>query len=102
MNTSTVFESRPGRFAGRARRAHLRADVRPRFEHRRSVHRPSAPEARRLDDRDRARTRISHRDGIVKGSLRARLFVGALVWMTAVFVAVTALLLKITRNPPDF
>jgi signal transduction histidine kinase len=37
----------------------------------------------------------------VKGSLRARLFVGALVWMTAVFVAVTALLLKITRNHPE-
>jgi signal transduction histidine kinase len=38
----------------------------------------------------------------VKGSLRARLFVGALVWMTAVFIAVTALLLKITRNHPEF
>jgi signal transduction histidine kinase len=37
----------------------------------------------------------------VKGSLRARLFVGALVWMIAVFVAVTALLLKITRNHPE-
>ena len=37
----------------------------------------------------------------MKGSLRARLFVGALVWMTAVFVAVTALLLKITRNHPE-
>lgn len=38
----------------------------------------------------------------MKGSLRARLFVGALVWMTTVFVAVTALLLKITRNHPEF
>jgi len=38
----------------------------------------------------------------VKGSLRARLFVGALVWMTAVFVAVTALLLKVARNHPEF
>ena len=37
----------------------------------------------------------------MKGSLRTRLFVGALVWMTAVFVAVTALLLKITRNHPE-
>jgi signal transduction histidine kinase len=37
----------------------------------------------------------------VKGSLRARLFVGALVWMTAVFVAVTALLIKIGRNHPE-
>ncbi len=37
----------------------------------------------------------------MKGSLRARLFVGALVWMTAVFVVVTALLLKITRNHPE-
>lgn len=37
----------------------------------------------------------------MKGSLRARLFVGALVWMTAVFVAVTALLLRITRNHPE-
>lgn len=38
----------------------------------------------------------------MKGSLRTRLFVGALVWMTAVFVAVTALLIKITRNHPEF
>jgi signal transduction histidine kinase len=38
----------------------------------------------------------------VKGSLRARLFVGALVWMTAVFVVVTALLTKISRNHPEF
>ncbi len=38
----------------------------------------------------------------MKGSLRARLFVGAIVWMTAVFVAVTALLLKLTRNHPEF
>ena len=37
----------------------------------------------------------------MKGSLRARLFVGALVWMTAVFVAVTALLLRLTRNHPE-
>ena len=37
----------------------------------------------------------------MKGSLRARLFVGALVWMTAVFVSVTALLLKIARNHPE-
>jgi len=37
----------------------------------------------------------------VKGSLRARLFVGAFVWMTAVFVTVTALLLKLTRNHPE-
>jgi len=37
----------------------------------------------------------------VKGSLRARLFVGVLVWMTAVFAAVTALLLEIARNHPE-
>jgi signal transduction histidine kinase len=37
----------------------------------------------------------------VKGSLRTRLFVGALVWMTAVFVTVTALLLKLARNHPE-
>ncbi|MFL6236981.1 MAG: sensor histidine kinase [Thermoanaerobaculia bacterium] len=37
----------------------------------------------------------------MKGSLRARLFAGALVWMTAVFVVVTALLLKLTRNHPE-
>jgi signal transduction histidine kinase len=37
----------------------------------------------------------------VKGSLRARLFVGAFVWMTAVFVTVTALLLRLTRNHPE-
>ncbi len=38
----------------------------------------------------------------MKGSLRTRLFVGALIWMTAVFVAITALLLKVTRNHPEF
>ena len=38
----------------------------------------------------------------MKGSLRARLFVGAIVWMTAVFVVVTALLLKIGRSHPEF
>jgi len=38
----------------------------------------------------------------VKGSLRTRLFVGAVVWMTAVFAAVTALLIKITRNHPEY
>ena len=37
----------------------------------------------------------------MKGSLRARLFVGAFVWMTAVFVTVTALLLKLIRNHPE-
>jgi signal transduction histidine kinase len=37
----------------------------------------------------------------VKGSLRARLFAGAIVWMTAVFVVVTALLLKLGRNHPE-
>lgn len=37
----------------------------------------------------------------MKGSLRARLFVGALVWMIAVFVTVTALLLKVARNHPE-
>jgi signal transduction histidine kinase len=37
----------------------------------------------------------------VKGSLRARLFAGALVWMIAVLVVVIALLVKVTRNHPE-
>jgi len=37
----------------------------------------------------------------VKGSLRTRLFVGALVWMAAVLVAVIALVVKLTRNHPE-
>ncbi|HUP60677.1 MAG TPA: hypothetical protein VNA69_09695 [Thermoanaerobaculia bacterium] len=37
----------------------------------------------------------------MKGSLRTRLFVGALVWMTAVLVAVIALVLRLTRNHPE-
>jgi signal transduction histidine kinase len=37
----------------------------------------------------------------VKGSLRARLIAGALVWMTAVLVAVIALVVKLTRNHPE-
>jgi signal transduction histidine kinase len=36
----------------------------------------------------------------VKGSLRTRLFVGSLVWMTAVLLTVTALLLEIIRSHP--
>lgn len=36
----------------------------------------------------------------MKGSLRARLFAGSLVWMTAVLIAVTSLLLKVIHNHP--
>ena len=38
----------------------------------------------------------------MKGSLRARLLVGAFVWMIAVFVSVTAVLIKIGRNHPEY
>ena len=56
-----------GRVVSQARAdgAHLRAERRPRFEHRGSVHRASAPQARCLVDRDRARARLSHRGAIV-------------------------------------
>ena len=37
----------------------------------------------------------------MKGSLRTRLFVGALVWMTAVLVAVIAGIVRLTRNHPE-
>jgi signal transduction histidine kinase len=37
----------------------------------------------------------------VKGSLRTRLFVGALVWMTAVMIAVIAGVVRLTRNHPE-
>lgn len=37
----------------------------------------------------------------MRGSLRARLFVGAVVWMTAVFATVTTLLIKLGRNHPE-
>lgn len=37
----------------------------------------------------------------MKGSLRARLFVGALVWMTAVLLVVSAQLFTIIRNHPE-
>lgn len=37
----------------------------------------------------------------MKGSLRTRLFVGAIVWMTAVLVAVIALIVRLTRNHPE-
>ncbi len=37
----------------------------------------------------------------MKGSLRTRLFVGALVWMLAVLVAVSAVLIKLGRNHPE-
>lgn len=35
------------------------------------------------------------------GSLRTRLVVGALVWMTAVLIAVIALVVRLTRNHPE-
>ena len=37
----------------------------------------------------------------MKGSLRTRLIAGALVWMTAVLVAVIAAVVRLTRNHPD-
>jgi signal transduction histidine kinase len=37
----------------------------------------------------------------VKGSLRARLTLGALTWMTAVLLAVIALMVRLTRNHPE-
>jgi hypothetical protein len=37
----------------------------------------------------------------VKGSLRTRLFVGALVWMTTVLGVLTSQLLRIIRNHPE-
>lgn len=37
----------------------------------------------------------------MKGSLRTRLVVGALVWMTAVLVAVIAVVVRLTRNHPE-
>lgn len=37
----------------------------------------------------------------MKGSLRTRLIAGALVWMTAVLVAVIALVVRLTRNHPE-
>lgn len=37
----------------------------------------------------------------MKGSLRTRLFVGALLWMTAVLVAVIAGVVRLTRNHPE-
>ena len=37
----------------------------------------------------------------MKGSLRTRLMAGAVVWMTAVLVAVIALVVRLTRNHPE-
>ncbi len=37
----------------------------------------------------------------MKGSLRTRLIAGAVVWMTAVLIAVIAGIVKLTRNHPD-
>jgi len=37
----------------------------------------------------------------VKGSLRTRLIVGAVVWMAAVLVAVIAVVVRLTRNHPE-
>ena len=64
-----------------ADRAHLLAGLRSRFEHRRSVHRAAAPQARRLVHRNRARHGLSHRGAGVKTilSLRARIFLGAVL-----------------------
>lgn len=37
----------------------------------------------------------------MRGSLRTRLFFGALVWMVAVLIAVIALVVRLTRNHPE-
>ena len=37
----------------------------------------------------------------MKGSLRTRLFAGALVWMTAVLIAVVAAIVRMSRNHPE-
>jgi signal transduction histidine kinase len=37
----------------------------------------------------------------VKGSLRTRLFIGAIAWMVAVLIAVIALVVRLTRNHPE-
>ncbi|HEX6084838.1 MAG TPA: ATP-binding protein [Thermoanaerobaculia bacterium] len=37
----------------------------------------------------------------MRGSLRTRLFAGAVVWMTAVLIAVIALVVRLTRNHPE-
>ena len=37
----------------------------------------------------------------MKGSLRTRLMAGAVVWMTAVLIAVIALVVRLTRNHPE-
>ena len=37
----------------------------------------------------------------MKGSLRTRLFIGAVAWMTAVLIAVIAVVVKLSRNHPD-
>ena len=64
------------RVAERADRAHLRAGLRPRLEHRRSVHRAPSTQARRVDHRDRPRPGIPRRRHEETLSLRGRLLFG--------------------------
>src|SRR4029079_12709156 len=69
--------SRPSGVAGRADGAHLRAEYRPRLEHRGGVHRPSPPQARLRLHRNRPRSRLQDR---VMRSLRARVLIGSILW----------------------
>src|SRR5262249_38761024 len=81
--------SRPRRLAGRVDRAHLRAGRRPRFEHRRSVHRAAQTQAGTIGHRNGARARIPHRERVMSSllSVRARVLLGAVLWTFGLFMA---------------
>src|SRR5262249_16561350 len=68
---------RTRRVAERADGAHLRAEQRPRFEHRRSLHRAAAPQAGCVGHRNGPRSRLPHGalvawSGVVSGSSRTK------------------------------
>src|SRR5262249_28847262 len=68
----------------------LRPRRRPRLEHRGSLHRPPAPQARCRGHRDGARPRVPDQDMMVR-SLRGRVLLASILWTVGLIFIVSML-----------
>src|SRR5439155_1078251 len=89
----------PGRLPQRVDRAHLRPGLRPRLQHDRGLCRPAAAEARGERHQDDPGPRLSAgRAGVIAlNSLRFRLLVGAVIWISLALAAAGTLLAALFR-----
>src|SRR5262249_48180656 len=90
---------RRGGLAQRAHRAHLRAGPRPRLQHHRGLRRSPSSQARPGRDQDRPRARLPPGGAgvIAMNSLRLRLLVGAVIWISLALGAAGTLLAALFR-----